>query len=299
MKIEIAIPCYNEEITIQKVIEDFRAVLPEANIVVYDNNSRDDTALIAAKAGAKVIRVNRQGKGNVVQDIFASSRADVIIMVDGDDTYEARDVMSLIDPIIKRDADMTIGTRLHSDPNEFRKMHHWGNRLLTRALNAMFRSHYRDILSGYRAFSRYFVDNIPIISSGFEVETELMIQSVQHQIRIKEIPIGFRDRPAGSLSKLSSFRDGFKIISMMLILLRDHKPLFTFSSLGLVGFIIGSTMWSIGFFYFNEVQGPNFYRSFGAVSILLSIGFFLVGLILNTINSRINELMSIIRRQPK
>lgn len=297
MNIEVAIPCYNEAITIQKVIRDFRAELPEAEVVVYDNNSQDNSAELAIEAGARVVPVNQQGKGYVLRDIFETSKADIVILVDGDDTYESRDVRDLIEPIIKKTADMTIGTRLHSNPQEFRKMHHLGNRFLTWLLNITFRTSFQDILSGYRAFNRCFIENVPLLSAGFEVETELMIQALENDMTVCEIPIHYRGRPTGSYSKLNTFGDGYRIILMIVTLLRDHKPLFVFSFSGLFLMLVGLPIWTIGFFYGKPDNMYSVFRSVGAIFILSSFGLFLVGLILNTINVRLLELRSLLRRK--
>lgn len=297
MKIEVAIPCYNEEKTIARVVKDFRKAVPQADIVVYDNNSTDKTSKLARDAGAKVITSNRQGKGYVVQDIFECTEADIVVMVDGDDTYEANDVHLLIEPIISGNADMTIGTRLHSNPKEFRKMHHFGNRLLTWILNKLFRTRFKDILSGYRAFSRRFIERIPIISKGFEVETEMMIQSMEYGTSIKEVSIEFRNRPEGSSSKLNALRDGYKIIVLMLILLRDHKPLLTFSFLSLLLLLMGTISWIIGFLEGKYNPAFDILRRIGVILMVISFVFFSVGLVLNTINTRVRELMSLLRRE--
>lgn len=299
MKIEVAIPCYNEEMTITKVIRDFRSALPEADIVVYDNNSSDRSALLAMEEGARVVPVNQQGKGWVVKKIFEQSDVDIVVMVDGDDTYEAKDVKSLIHPIYSEEADMTIGTRLHTNPLEFRKFHHFGNRILTHILNALFRTHYQDILSGYRAFNRRFIENVPVVSRGFEIETELMIQALEQGMSIKEIPIGFRNRPAGSDSKLSSIRDGYRIILVMIMLLRDHKPLLTFTLVSIISFLIGLSMWIIGLTKVKYNPFLVIFRNGGAGLMMISIGLFLVGLTLNTINTRMRELMSLLKRRSR
>jgi len=298
MKIEVAIPCLNEEVTVGKVISDFRSAIPEAEIVVYDNNSKDHTAKIAMDVGAKVIRVNRQGKGYVIQKIFESSTAEIIVLVDGDDTYEAMDVNALIEPLISGSADMTVGTRLHSNTKEFRRMHHFGNRLLTWMLNLIFRTRYNDILSGYRAFNRRFIENVPLISTGFTVEAELTIQALETSMAVEETPIRFRDRPAGSHSKLNTFSDGYNILLMMVALLRDHQPLFVFTLAGILTICFGLPIWFIGFL--NIAQNNIFpvFRSIGALLIIFAAGFFLVGLILNAVNTRVRELLSLARRRP-
>lgn len=297
MKFEVAIPCYNEEQTIADVVRSFRASVPEADVVVYDNNSSDATAARAREAGGRVVRVPRQGKGCVVQSIFATSDADVVLIVDGDGTYEASDAGLLIGPVAANEADMAIGTRLHASTVEFRRMHHFGNRVLTWMLNAMFGTSYRDILSGYRAFSRRFRERVPLIGTGFEIETELMVQALVNGMAVREVPIGFRARPPGSASKLSSFRDGYRILVAMIVLLRDHRPLFTFSLAALVLTVIGALVWGAATFYFASAPYAGIWRSIGAFLIQFSAGLVLVGLILNTINTRMRELMSLIRRR--
>lgn len=295
MNIEVAIPCYNEELTIARVVRDFRCAIPEAEVVVYDNNSEDRTAALAMAEGARVVRINRRGKGHVVQAMFELSRADVLVMVDGDNTYEAADVRRLIEPLQRGEADMVIGTRLEANPAEFRQLHHFGNRLLTWTLNRLFQTEYQDILSGYRTFNRRFLETVPLICSGFEVETEMMIQACENSIAIKEIPIGFRNRPSGSFSKLRSVRDGYRIVLLMTALLRDHRPLFVFSVVGMLALFFGLPLWVWG--YLHSAAGPTLARTLGAVLILLAAGMVFVGLILNTINTRVRELASIIRRK--
>lgn len=296
MKVEIAIPCYNEELTIGKVVKDFRTARPQADIVVYDNNSKDKTSQIAIEAGARVVSVNHQGKGSVVQKIFELSKAEVIIMVDGDDTYEAKDVDLLINPIITGEADMTIGTRLHTDSSEFKSFHHFGNKLLTWMLNTLFRTSYEDILSGYRAFGRHFIEKVPLISEKFEIETELMIQALEHSMSVKEIPISFKNRPEGSFSKLNSFRDGYRILMTMIMLLRDHKPLITFTFASMAMLFFGVGIWMVGFTQTKYVESWAIFRNIGVVLMGTSVLVFFVGIILNTINTRVRELMSLMRR---
>ncbi|MFQ5650640.1 MAG: glycosyltransferase [bacterium] len=296
-KIEIAIPCYNEEATVVKVVSDFREAIPNADIVVYDNNSSDATAERALQAGARVARVNQQGKGHVVEAIFETTDADVVIMVDGDDTYEAQDVVKLIEELEEDGADMVIGTRLQNGTGEFRPMHYFGNRLLTRTLNLIFGTRHRDILSGYRAFSRRFIENVPVLSNGFEVETELMVQALENGMGVAEIPIRFRDRPEGSVSKLRTIRDGYRIIVMMVTLFRDHRPLFAFSIAGLVSALAGAPLWLLGFLYGEQSKLFTLFRNVGATMIMLTLGLFLVGLILNTINTRFRELQTLAKRK--
>jgi len=297
MVIEVAIPCYNEESTIEKVVRDFQIALPNAEVVVYDNNSGDRSADLAEKAGARIERVGRQGKGYVLQKIFETSKAETIVVVDGDDTYEANDVGLLIDPIIEGSVDMSIGTRLHSDVSEFRGMHHFGNRLLTWILNRLFKTSYKDILSGYRVFSRRFVETVPLISTGFDIETELMIQGLEGGLAIKEISIRYRQRPEGSDSKLSTFKDGYRILITMVTMLRDHRPFFAFTMAAIATALVGSLLWTMGFLYGSESGVFSIFRNAGALFSLITVGLFFVGLILNTVNTRMKELQSLNRRK--
>ena len=297
MRIEVAIPCYNEERTVATVVRDFRAQLPDADIVVYDNNSEDGTAAAGEGAGARVSVVTRRGKGCVLQAAFERSTADIVVVVDGDDTYEAADVAALIEPIVRQQADMTIGTRLHTAESEFRQMHHFGNRALTWMLNTMFGTRYTDILSGYRGFSRQFRHAVPLISTGFEIETELMIQALSHGMVVREVPIRFRKRPAGSESKLSSFKDGYRILLTMTVLLRDHRPLFTFSLAAAASFVLGSLFWATGAFLVPTAARALMWRGAGVVFMQFAAVLVLAGLILNTINTRIRELSSLARRR--
>jgi glycosyltransferase involved in cell wall biosynthesis len=297
IRIEVGIPCFNEEATIGKVVRDFRAALPDQEVVVYDNNSRDKTADEARQAGARVVRVNRQGKGFVIQAMFEQSQADVLMVVDGDDTYEASDVKALIEPILSGEADMTIGTRLHVGAKEFRAMHHFGNSMLTWILNTLYRRDHKDILSGYRGFSRRFVDAVPLISGGFEIESELLIQALEHDFAVKEMPIHYRNRPPGSESKLNSFRDGYRILLTIISLLRDHRPFLTFSTAALVIFVLGATAWTLGFLRAAGNPSLSVFRSGGVVLIMFSFGLLLIGLVLNTVNTRMREMMSLLRRK--
>lgn len=298
MKIEIAIPCYNEEPTIAKVITDFRAAVPEAEIVVYNNNSTDRSAEFAQKAGAQVIKVNRRGKGYVVRAIFEASKADIVLIVDGDDTYEALDAHALIRPLIAEEADMTVGMRLLREHRmQFRRMHFLGNRVITAILNFGFKTSYSDILSGYRAFTRKFIRNVPLISSGFEVETELIIQALENGMTVKEVPIAFRKRPEGSVSKLGTISDGYRILMAIVSMLRDHRPFLAFSVISIIQALVGISMWLFGFFYPQQGIWCGFLRNIGGLFIVLAMGFFLAGLILNTINVRVHELSSLLKRK--
>ena len=230
-KIAVLIPCYNESKTIAKVVGDFKKQLPEANIYVYDNNSTDNTADIARQAGAIVRYEQRQGKGNVVRRMLADIEADCYLLVDGDDTYPSDNAKEMCDIVLNEHYDMVIGDRLSSTyfQENKRPFHDYGNRFVRYAINQIFHSDIKDIMTGYRALSRHLVMSVPLLSEGFEIETELTINVLDNQLRIKQIPIEYRDRPIGSTSKLSTFKDGIKIIGTIFRLFRDYKPLVFFS----------------------------------------------------------------------
>lgn len=207
-KIAVLIPCYNEELTIEKVVKDFQKELPDADIYVYDNNSKDKTAEIAKNAGAIVRKETRQGKGNVVRTMFREIDADIYVMVDGDDTYPAEFVHQLIEPIRNDEADMTIGDRLSNGTYQQqikKNFHEFGNNLVRKSINILFNNKLKDIMTGYRAFSKTFVKNMPVLSPNFELETEMTLFALDKKFRLKEIPIVFRERPDGSESKINTF----------------------------------------------------------------------------------------------
>lgn len=244
MKTAVLIPCFNEETTIGKVVRDFKNQLPDAEIWVYDNNSTDGTVREARENGALIGHEPRQGKGNVIQSMFLDIDADIYVMVDGDDTYPAGSVRELIDPIVKGEADMVMGDRLSFDYFNVntRPFHNGGNRLVRYLINKLFNGSLNDILTGYRAFSRDFVENFPLTSGGFELETEMTIHALDKSLKIKEIPIKYSDRPEGSTSKLNTFIDGAKVIRSIILLFRDYRPLRFFTIIS--GFL---TLLAIGF----------------------------------------------------
>ncbi|MFP4486482.1 MAG: glycosyltransferase family 2 protein [Campylobacterales bacterium] len=241
-KITVIIPCYNEEITIKSVIEDFKEHLPEATIVVYDNNSTDKTSEIASSCGVVVKKELRQGKGNVIRTAFREIDSDIYIMVDGDNTYPAKHARELLEPILNNEADIVIGDRhstgAYAKENK-RSLHGFGNNLVKTLINKLFNSDLKDIMSGYRVMNRRFVKNIPITSDGFEIETEMTLHTLDKKFRIKEIPIEYRDRPEGSYSKLNTFKDGFRVLKTILWVFKDYKPLMFFSLLASLFFILG------------------------------------------------------------
>jgi len=239
-KIAVLIPCYNEELTIAKVINDFKKELPEAKIYVYDNNSKDKTSEIAEQNGAIVRKELRQGKGNVIRSMFREIDSDIYIMIDGDDTYPAEFVHDLIEPIKKNEADMVIGDR-HSNgtykEENNRPFHDFGNNLVKNLINRFFKANLKDIMSGYRVFNKKFVKSIPINSNGFEIETEMTLHALDKRFLLKEIPIEYRDRPEGSFSKLNTFSDGYRVLKTIFWVFKDYKPLTFFSILSALFFI--------------------------------------------------------------
>lgn len=242
MRIAVLIPCYNEARTIGKVVHDFRRELPTADVYVYDNNSTDDTKIVALRAGAIVRSERKQGKGNVVRSMFRTIEADIYIMIDGDDTYPAEAVHELLHPVLTGEADMVIGDRLSNGSyvsENKRPFHHLGNRTVRGLINWLFNTKLQDIMTGYRVFSRTFVKNIVVMSEGFEIETEMTLSALDKQFRIVEVPIDYRDRPEGSESKLNTFRDGMRVLKTVFWIFKDYRPLLFFSSLALLFFLCG------------------------------------------------------------
>lgn len=241
-KIAVLIPCYNEAVTIGKVVDDFKRSLPTADIYVYDNNSNDGTSAIARDHGAIVKLEPRQGKGNVVRQMFRDIEADCYLMVDGDDTYPADAANKLCDPILNGHADMTVGDRLsngtYAEENK-RAFHGFGNNLVRFMIKWIYGYSFDDVMTGYRAFSRPFVKTFPVMSEGFQIETELSIHAVDRRWRIVDIPIVYRDRPEGSVSKLNTISDGIKVILMIGALFKDYRPLKFFGLTSLIFFAIG------------------------------------------------------------
>jgi glycosyltransferase involved in cell wall biosynthesis len=241
-EIAVLIPCYNESKTIEKVVCDFKAALPEAVIYVYDNNSSDGTDEIARRAGAIVRYEYQQGKGNVIRRMFREIDAKCYVMTDGDDTYPAEEARKLCDAVLKRNADMVVGDRLSSSYFEENKrpFHNFGNSLVRGAINSMFRSNIRDIMTGYRAFSYLFVKSFPVLSKGFEIETEMSIHAIDKNMRVENVIIQYRDRPAGSVSKLNTYSDGFKVLLTIAKLYKNYKPLKFFSWISVILVIIST-----------------------------------------------------------
>ncbi|MBE6509621.1 MAG: glycosyltransferase [Methanobrevibacter sp.] len=254
MKTAILIPCYNESKTIEKVVSDFKRVMPHADIYVYDNNSTDGTDRIAKDAGAIVRYEYRQGKGNVVRSMFRHINADCYIMVDGDDTYPAEDAPEIERLILNCEADMVIRDRLSSTyfKENNRRFHNTGNRIVRKFINLFFKSDLKDIMTGMRGFNYNFVKSFPIQSKGFEIETEMSVFALINNFKIREIPVNYRDRIEGSDSKLNTFKDGYKVLIMITTLIRDERPLLFFSAISLILLAIaGAYFFPILFKYFS------------------------------------------------
>lgn len=239
-KIAVLIPCYNESKTIEKVVKDYKKALPESDIYVYDNNSKDNTDKIAKKAGAIVKYERKQGKGNVIRSMFKQIDADCYIMIDGDDTYSAEYAREMCNYILEDNYDMVIGDRLSSAyfTENKRLFHNFGNKLVRWLINSLFKSNVKDIMTGYRAFSYDFVKTFPVLSKGFEIETEMTIHALDKNMNLKEIPVQYRDRPLGSVSKLNTFSDGFKVLKTIGRLFKEYKPMIFFGLFSLLFFII-------------------------------------------------------------
>ncbi len=300
MKIAVSVPCYNEEMTIEKVIRDLRAVLPEAEIYVFDNNSTDRTAEIASKEGATVIREKRRGKGFVVQSIFNKIDADVHIMVDGDDTYDLSPVRKMIAMIRNDEADMVIANRLKIYTSKsFRPLHTFGNKLVRSLINKLFKADLKDIMSGFRVMNRFFVKNINVTASGFEVETEMTIKALKYGYVIDELDIQYKERPSGSYSKLNTFSDGFLVIKTIIMIFKDYKPLLFFSTVSFILFVISILT---GFVVIQEFVETRYIKHvplaiLATGTMILSIIFFMTGVIADSVNRRFDELYNFIRNK--
>ena len=243
-KIAVLIPCYNEAQTIEKVVTDFKAALPESVIYVYDNNSTDSTAELARKAGAVVRYEHQQGKGNVVRRMFQEIEAECYVMADGDDTYPAHNAPALVRHVLEGQADMVVGDRLSATyfTENKRPFHNFGNSLVRRCINFIFKSDIKDVMTGYRAFSYRFVKTFPVVSHGFEIETEMTIHAITMNMLVKNELVDYRDRPAGSVSKLNTVSDGIKVLMTIFNLFRNYKPMQFFSVLALMLLIIDAAV---------------------------------------------------------
>ncbi|MFC5222827.1 glycosyltransferase family 2 protein [Bifidobacterium leontopitheci] len=284
--IAVLLPCYNEEMTIGKVVRDFHAALPDADIYVYDNNSTDHTAEIAANAGAIVRPEPRQGKGNVIRALFEDIDADVYVMADGDDTYPADAAPAMVTKVLDG-YDMVIGDRLSSTyfTENKRPFHNVGNRVVRSAINGLFHADVTDIMTGYRAFSFTFVKTYPVLARGFEVETEMTIHSLNNNLRLYEMPIQYRDRPEGSVSKLDTVGDGIKVLSTIFRMIREYKPLPFFGGLGMIIGLIGFGLTaSVTVDFMRTGMVERFPTLIGAVMLVIAgLLFIVTGIVLDVI----------------
>ena len=284
-KIAVLIPCYNESKTVEKVVSDFRRVLPDATVYVYDNNSTDGTAELAAGAGAVVRHEYQQGKGNVMRRMFREIDAEAYILVDGDDTYPAEAAPEMVAAVTERQADMVVGDRLSSTyyTQNKRPFHNFGNRMVRGSINGLFHANVTDIMTGYRAFSFTFVKTYPVLSRGFEVETEMTIHSLNNNLRLFEMPIQYRDRPAGSVSKLDTVGDGIKVMSTIFRMIREYKPLPFFGGLGAILGIIGIVLCgSVTVDFWHTGMVARFPTLIGAVMLVIAgLLLFITGIILD------------------
>ena len=300
-KIVVIIPCYNESKTIEKVVKDYKNALPEADIYVYDNNSSDGTDKIAEKAGAIVRYETKQGKGNVIRTMFREIDADCYLMVDGDDTYPAESAREMCNYVLENNVDMVIGDRLSSTyfQENKRLFHNFGNKLVENLINKIFKSNIVDIMTGYRAFSYNFAKTFPILSKGFEIETEMTIHAIDKNFTLKEVPVQYRDRPAGSESKLNTVSDGVKVVKTIATLFKEYRPSMFFNIVGSIVLLISIIM-AIPVFveYFQTGLVPK-YPTLIVSSILLVISLLLyaVGIILQVIVKKHRQLFEILLNQ--
>lgn len=289
-RIAVLIPCYNESKTIEKVVTDFRRVLPEAVIYVYDNNSSDGTAEIAERAGAVVRKERMQGKGNVIRRMFREIDADCYVMADGDDTYPAENAPELVRLVLEEQADMVVGDRLSSTyfTENKRPFHNLGNSLVRASINLLFRSEIKDIMTGYRAFSYAFVKTYPVLSKGFEIETDMSIHAITRNMLVRNVVIDYRDRPDGSVSKLNTYSDGAKVLLTIARLFKNYKP---FAFFGMISLLL--TLLSAGFMipvlaeFFSTGLVPRFPTLIVCgITLLAALLLFISGLILSTLQEK-------------
>lgn len=279
-KIAVLIPCYNEAKTIEKVVKDFKSVLPKADIYVYDNNSSDGTDEIARKSGAIVKYEYRQGKGNVIRTMFREVKADCYLMIDGDDTYPSENAKEMCDLVLSGKADMVIGDRLSSTyfTENKRAFHNFGNRLVRFLINFIFKNNVKDIMTGYRAFSYEFVKSFPVLSKGFEIETEMTIHAVDKNFKLIEVPVNYRDRPEGSVSKLNTYSDGIRVLKTIAILFKEYRPGLFFNTISFM-FLLLSLLMGIPVVveYFKTGLVPKF------PTLIVSCIFLVISLLLLTV----------------
>lgn len=297
-KIAVLIPCYNEASTIKKVVSDYKAALPDAVIYVYDNNSTDDTSAIAAEAGAVVRHEYRQGKGNVIRSMFRQIDAECYLMIDGDDTYPAENAREMCDLVLNKGVDMVIGDRLSATyfQENKRPFHNMGNKTVRGLINRLFDSNVRDIMTGYRAFSYEFVKHFPVLSKGFEIETEMTIHALDKNFLLEEIPVQYKDRPEGSVSKLNTYSDGIKVILTIFRLFRDYKPLAFFGWISVILLAVSLVMFiPVLIEYFQTGLVPRFPTLIvSSIMMVMSLLSFFCGLILHVVTQKHRQLYEIL-----
>lgn len=301
-RVAVLIPCYNEALTITKVVSDFRRELPDAAIYVYDNNSRDGTADLARAAGAIVVTERRQGKGFVIQSMFRDVVADAYVMVDGDDTYPADRVHDLLDPVLAAEADLAVGNRLvEFEKGSYRGLHVFGNHLVVGTINFIFKARLHDVMSGYRAFSRKLVLSVPAISRGFEVETELTLQTLYRDLLIVEVPIHYGTRPEGSFSKLSTFRDGAKVLLKILDIFKAYRPLLFFGVVGVALAVVGIALGVIPIHEFLVTRKITHFPTaiLAAALEIMALVAISCGVILDSINHHFREAAQLVLQRPR
>ena len=287
-KIAVLIPCYNEELTVAKTVRDFKTVLPEAVIYVYDNNSTDKTAELAKEAGAVVRKETHQGKGNVVRTMFREIDADAYVLVDGDDTYPAEEVQKLLEPVLEGNADMVIGDRLSNGTyysENKRAFHEFGNNLVRDLINRLFHGSIKDIMTGYRVFSRRFVKCMPVRSEGFQIETEMTVFSLIMRLNVVELPITYRDRPEGSFSKLNTYKDGWKVLATLFDLYKNYRPFYFFFLIFVLLLIIGIPL---------AVTGHSLS---GVILILSAVILLAAGIVLDSIKNQTLQILEEVLNQ--
>ena len=297
-RIAILIPCYNESKTIAKVVQDYKSALPNADIYVYDNNSTDHTDTIAREAGAIVRYERRQGKGNVIRTMFREIDADCYLMIDGDDTYPAENAQEMCRLVLEEKADMVIGDRLSSTYFEENKrpFHNFGNSLVRGLINRIFKANVKDIMTGYRAFSKPFVKHFPVLSQGFEIETEMTIHALDKNFYLKEIPVMYRDRPEGSVSKLNTYSDGIKVLMTIARLFREYKPFVFFSSVCGLFLVVSLCLFiPVLIDYIHTGLVPRFPTLIvSGLIALLGFMFFFCGIVLDVVARKHKQLFEIL-----
>lgn len=297
MKIAVLIPCYNESATIAKVVRDYRAALPEADIYVYDNNSTDHTDEIAREAGAIVRYEYRQGKGNVIRTMFREIDADCYLMIDGDDTYPAENAREMVELVLNRKVDMVVGDRLSATyfTENKRPFHNLGNRMVRSLVNTLFNGDIRDIMTGYRAFSYAFVKSFPVLSKGFEIETEMTIHALDKNLNVKSVPVEYRDRPQDSVSKLNTYSDGIKVLRTIARLFKEYRPLRFFGLFAALFALVGLVMFvPVLVEFFRTGLVPRFPTLIVSTVLFVCALLLLVcGLVLDTVAKKHRQLFEI------